>query len=70
MRGFFASSVLTQYAPLRTVYESASYAPEAGHPNYVPMMERLRQLFEASQSNGTVAFEYETRLFIGPIVSG
>lgn len=50
--------------------ESASYAPDAGHPNYGPMMERLRQLFEASQSNGTVAFEYETRLFIGPIASG
>lgn len=49
--------------------ESASYAPDAGHPNYGPMMERLRQLFEASQSNGTVAFEYETRLFIGPIAS-
>ena len=49
--------------------ESASYAPHAGHPNYGPMMERLRQLFEASQSNGTVAFQYETRLFIGPIAS-
>ena len=49
--------------------ESASYAPDEGHPNYGPMMERLRQLFERSQSNGTVAFEYETRLFIGPIAS-
>lgn len=49
--------------------ESASYAPDAGHPNHEPMMKRLRQIFDESQSKGTVAFEYETRLFIGPISS-
>lgn len=66
----FPNAQTFDFAGLVGRVESASYAPEAGHSNYVPMMQRLRQLFEASQSNGTVAFEYETRLFIGPIVSG
>ena len=47
--------------------ESASYAPDSSHPNYAPMMERLRRLFDESQSDGHVSFEYETRMFIGPI---
>lgn len=47
--------------------ESASYAPDSGHPNYAPMMERLRRLFDESQSDGRVSFEYETRVFIGSI---
>ena len=44
---------------------SASYVPEASHPNHRPMLERLREIFDAHQQNGTVAFEYDTRVFYG-----
>ncbi len=47
--------------------ESASYAPERGHPNYGPMMERLERLFHESATEGRVLFEYETRVFTGTL---
>lgn len=47
--------------------ESASYAPESSHPNYTPLMTSLAELFAESQRDGAVAFQYQTRLFIGPL---
>lgn len=44
---------------------SSSYAPSEGHSNYAPMMEELRRIFDAHQKDGTVAFEYDTRVFYG-----
>ena len=47
--------------------ESSSYVPEAGHPNYQPMLAELRQIFDQHQQDGVVAIEYDTRLFYGKI---
>jgi SAM-dependent methyltransferase len=47
--------------------ESSSYAPEAGHPNYQPMLAELQQIFDQYQENGVVAIEYDTRMFYGKI---
>lgn len=47
--------------------ESSSYVPEAGHPNYQPMLEELRRIFDQHQENGVVAIEYDTRMFYGKI---
>jgi SAM-dependent methyltransferase len=44
---------------------SSSYAPRPGHPNHEPMLFALRSLFEATQDNGTVDFDYDTRVFAG-----
>jgi SAM-dependent methyltransferase len=46
---------------------SSSYAPLAGHPNYEPMLEELRRIFDARQAEGRVAFDYATRVFFGPL---
>jgi hypothetical protein len=46
---------------------SASYVPKADHPNHAPMIERLRQLFDAAQRDGRVAMDYSTRVFYGAI---
>lgn len=46
---------------------SSSYTPEAGHPNHEPMLADLRRLFERCQQDGTVAFEYDTRMFYGQL---
>jgi hypothetical protein len=39
--------------------------PKPDHPNYAPMVERLRQLFVAAQQDGRVAMDYATRVFYG-----
>jgi ubiquinone/menaquinone biosynthesis C-methylase UbiE len=44
---------------------SASYTPEAGHPNHLPMLEELRRIFEAHQIDGRVRFEYDTQIYYG-----
>jgi SAM-dependent methyltransferase len=46
---------------------SASYTPEAGHPNHQPMLDGLRALFEAHQVGGCVTLEYETRMYYGQL---
>jgi SAM-dependent methyltransferase len=46
---------------------SSSYAPKAGHPNHEPMLVALRALFDASQRDGAVVFEYETRVYLGRV---
>ena len=44
---------------------SSSYTPEAGHPNYAPMLAGLASLFREFQEGGTVAFEYHCRVVFG-----
>jgi SAM-dependent methyltransferase len=44
---------------------SSSYTPENGHPNYAPMLEDLWEIYEAHQVDGTVTFEYTTRMYYG-----
>src|ERR1044072_178599 len=44
---------------------SASYAPEPGQPNYEPMLEELRTIFEANQQDGKVTFDYDTEVYYG-----
>ena len=47
---------------------SASYAPEPGQPNYEPMLEELRTIFEANAKDGKVAFDYDTEVYYGQFV--
>jgi SAM-dependent methyltransferase len=44
---------------------SSSYAPLEGHPSYEPMMRELQRIFRAHAKDGTVEFEYKTRVFYG-----
>lgn len=44
---------------------SSSYAPQPDHPNYLPMLRDLREVFEANQDNGQVNFDYETEMYYG-----
>jgi len=47
---------------------SASYAPAPGDPRYRPMMQSLRELFVATECDGMVAMEFETRIHFGQMV--
>jgi SAM-dependent methyltransferase len=47
---------------------SSSYVPGRDHPRHAPMARRAQELFAAHQQKGTVAFEYDTRVYYGGIV--
>jgi len=49
---------------------SSSYAPEAGQPNHLEMLEELKRIFETQQRNGRIAFEYETHVYYGQMNQG
>ena len=42
---------------------SSSYAPEENHLGYLPMRDRLDEIFRQHQNGGTVTFEYDTRVY-------
>jgi SAM-dependent methyltransferase len=46
---------------------SSSYSPQAGHPNYEPMIKALRELFDRNEHDGTVNFDYETEIYWGEV---
>lgn len=46
---------------------SSSYVPAKNHPNYAPLAARAKEIFAMHQKNGEVAFEYDTRVYYGPI---
>lgn len=53
------------YEGLRGRLLSSSYTPEAGHPNYGPMLAELEKIYYAHQSNNSVSLEYKTRMYYG-----
>jgi SAM-dependent methyltransferase len=46
---------------------SASYAPQAGHPNHKPMLRELQNIFQRHVKDGKVAFEYDTNMYFGQL---
>lgn len=46
---------------------SSSWAPQAGHPEYAPMVEALRALFDRHAVDGRVDFDYNARAFVGTL---
>ena len=50
---------------LRGRLTSSSFAPEAGHPNFEPMMRDLEALFRRHQRDGRVSVAYDTKVFYG-----
>jgi SAM-dependent methyltransferase len=44
---------------------STSYAPEPGHPNFLPLLAELERIFDANQKDGKVSFDYDTPLYYG-----
>ena len=63
----FANVQLLDFDALRGRLLSSSYAPVAGQPGHAPMLAALRALFDAQAVDGRVAFEYQTRAFLGTL---
>jgi len=55
------------YADLEGRLLSSSYAPLGDHPNYAPMLTRLRCIFDDHQIEGRVSMEYRTRMYYGQL---
>lgn len=66
---YFPHSQRLDFAALRGRLLSSSYAPQAGHPNHELMLAALRGLFDATQRDGFVDFDYDTRIFAGELAS-
>ncbi|WNQ11936.1 class I SAM-dependent methyltransferase [Paenibacillus aurantius] len=52
---------------LRGRLASSSYTPAPGQPNHEPMMMALDDLFNRTQQDGTVSFDYETEIYWGEV---
>ena len=74
---FFAPSIAqSRVFPNQQVFDfeglkgrvlSSSYTPQPDHPDFEPMLEQLRQIFDEHQQHGYVVFDYDTRVFYGQI---
>jgi len=49
---------------------SSSFTPAEGHPNFVPMIDELRKLFDAHQQDSQVRMDYFTRIYFGHLQAG
>lgn len=61
----FAMRQEVDYPALEGRLLSSSYTPQPGHAQYQAMLTELRRIFDAWQSQGRVALEYDTRVFYG-----
>lgn len=64
----FPHRQLLDFEALKGRLLSSSYAPKPGHPNHEPMVQTLRALFDACALDGTISFDYDTRIFAGHMV--
>jgi len=55
------------YADLEGRLLSSSYAPTPGHPNYGPMVQELRGIFDRFKRDERVSMDYLTRLYYGQL---
>lgn len=46
---------------------SSSYTPNLAHPNFQPMIQALKRIFEQHQESGQVKFEYDTKVYFGQL---
>lgn len=63
----FDNRQLFDYAGLEGRLLSSSYTPDASDPHYEEMLRALKVLFDVTQNNGTVSFDYDTTLYYGQL---
>jgi ubiquinone/menaquinone biosynthesis C-methylase UbiE len=55
------------FESLRGRVLSSSYIPQPEQPSFEPMIAALREVFEEHQQRGTIAFEYDTKVYYGQL---
>ena len=61
----FDNRQMLDYESLRGRLLSCSYVPLEADPRHGPMLERLREIYDAHQRDGRVAMDYDTQVFYG-----
>ena len=57
------------FESLKGRLNSASYMPSRDDPRYPALTTRAKEIFDAHQTDGKVAFEYDTRVYYGRMQS-
>jgi len=65
----FPNQQVFDFEGLRGRLLSSSYAPEAGHPKHLPMLNALDAIFRDHEAGGKVTFEYDTAVYYGRLSS-
>ena len=63
----FGNQQVFDFENLKGRLMSSSYAPEPGHPNFAPMIERLASIFDRHQEDSRVVFDYDTKVYYGQL---
>lgn len=63
----FDNRQLLDHERLRGRLLSCSYVPLEADPRHGPMLERLREIFDAHQQAGRVSMDYDTQVFYGAV---
>jgi SAM-dependent methyltransferase len=61
----FLNSQQFDYAGLEARLLSSSYTPAANDPTRPEMLAELRRIFQTHEKDGSVEFEYDTRVYFG-----
>jgi SAM-dependent methyltransferase len=63
----FEHCQLLDFESLRGRLMSSSYAPQPSHSHHAPMIDALRELFDACEVDGRISFDYDTRVYVGEV---
>lgn len=63
----FNNRQLLDYDGFKGRLLSSSYAPDEKHPNYLPMLDKLKEIFDKNQKNGKVEIKYITEIYCGKV---
>jgi len=63
----FDNRQLLDYDGFKGRLLSSSYAPDEKHPNYLPMLDKLKKIFMSNQKDGKVEIKYISEIYCGKI---
>jgi ubiquinone/menaquinone biosynthesis C-methylase UbiE len=63
----FSNRQLLDYDGFKGRLLSSSYAPDERHPNYLPILDKLKKIFDSHQNEGKVEIKYISEVFWGKI---
>jgi SAM-dependent methyltransferase len=64
---YFDNIQLLDYDGLKGRLLSSSYVPDENHPNYKPMINRLKEIFDKYHKEGKVEIKYIAEVYCGKI---
>ncbi len=66
-RRTFPNEQVFEFNGVRGRLTSSSYMPKEGHPSFEELMAELHRTFDRHRQNGRVRFDYDTKMWVGPL---